>query len=421
VTETVRVTVNAGVPGGLPYWRARWLVAGGWRALLFAVVIAPPVVGLAVLALGTGGFGVALSVVVAAVVAAWVARSDGVAVTGRRQPELAALVGSVADRCGVRHPTRVRLVGSAEVAARVRFGRRELHVGQPLVDCLSPAELAALIGAELWLLDQPRPGLLVGLRRVWVDAVEAGGGGGVRRRVEPFAAAVVPLADRAAIAAAGSAATAARAYVVATIASGEHDLYLYEVAPPVRWWSWQSGRVIGDLDDGWRRRLDRGIENLLWDDEEAAALATLHPAPDRVRVEPLSTRERHRLVRQVRNIPVQRVVWWTTFAQAPDHWWRKRATTEAEPVRDAAAGLAGRPLTDDVDVIDTLIHGGAAEANLLELVESVLLDAGWRLEHPAVRHVVVAPDGTHVGPDQIRAALCERPAGYPTLRRWLAV
>ncbi|MEV6133539.1 M48 family metalloprotease [Streptomyces violaceusniger] len=85
-----------------------------------------------------------------------VSREDAVPVTRRGAPELWRTVEELALAVGTRPPARIRL--TAEVNASVTEdapllglapGRRVLYLGMPLLACLSPAELRAVLAHEL--------------------------------------------------------------------------------------------------------------------------------------------------------------------------------------------------------------------------------------------------------------------------------
>ncbi|GAA3363136.1 hypothetical protein GCM10017744_056650 [Streptomyces antimycoticus] len=85
-----------------------------------------------------------------------VSREDAVTVTRRGAPELWRTVEELALAVGTRPPARIRL--TAEVNAAVTEdapllglapGRRVLYLGMPLLACLSPAELRAVLAHEL--------------------------------------------------------------------------------------------------------------------------------------------------------------------------------------------------------------------------------------------------------------------------------
>ena len=202
-------------------------------------------------------------------------------------------------------------------------------------------------------------------------------------------------------------------------------------------WSGRRVAAISDLDDGWRRVLARGVHVLWYDDDRAArlhpglveALADLGPtvstlaAPVRpVRVDPLGRREERRLARAVLPILPRDSVRWYTFADAPTSWWVDRAAENVKLVRPAAEIVLDRPPIDHLELIDVLLNrsdemssvtsilDGMADEDdepaddgplrvppvVAGIVEDALFALGWRLEHPAVRGVLVGPGGERV-------------------------
>jgi hypothetical protein len=373
-----------------------------------------------------------------------------VRVTEASQPALHALVDTVAARLGLRRPRRVRLVAEAKVVAHVSIRRRELRIGQALLPCVTEAELAALIGAELSLLAQRRAWRAVRMRAVWVDVGERMTDDEERtpkdlnrwRALAPFGAAVIAEADRAAATAAGGDEVAARAIVLADLAGLAHYLYLTECGPPPG----KRRYAILDLDDGWRRHLDHGVRDTWWDKRSVEDLAPLHPGlagtlavlapPERltlaagaVRIAPIPEKQRRRLARDLHPHSREGVTW-TTFERAPAQWWLDRAAADAAAVCASAAAWADGPITDVFTAVGALARGVgrldptapmSAEQvdDVLDgaalLIEHALLDRGWRLRHPAVRGVLVGPAGTVVDRDAMAVAVND-----PTvLRGWL--
>lgn len=119
-------------------------------------------------------------------------------------------------------------------------------------------------------------------------------------------------------------------------------------------------------------------------------------------------------------MPVPRGVRWRTFRDAPAAWWLRRARRDAESVREDVAAVLGRPPVDGLETIRVVqtrtrevvavalhvplrelppeIGEDAADPQpaVVHLVEYALLRRGWRLEHPAVRGVLVGPAGETV-------------------------
>ncbi|MEV2237721.1 M48 family metallopeptidase [Micromonospora sp. NPDC049891] len=461
------------MPGGLGTWRARWLLArhNGLLGALFyplalAVVMPAVLVWGAVLALLDIG-------------SARLGNRGAVPVTPGRHPELYALVEQTARRLDTPMPDRVLLTAAPTVELTVFYRQRHLLIGLPLLDCLTADELRALLGHRLALLRYRHAGLVTGLLDLWVDAVRAESyeeGAGLRRatelrtRLADLAAEVQRDADEAAVRAAGGTERAARAFALATIVSDEYADYLEHAGIPEHRW-WRPVEVgISDVDEGWRQVLSHGLADSGWDADEARVLATVHPRlsvalptlgteplrptriADPVPVAPLTERERRRLVRRLMEIPRPRHIRWFTFADSPPGWWHRRATRDADSVRADVARVLGREAADDLEVfevvrtrprdvlaaaMDVPVHELSADPRdyetdqppeaLVWLIETNLLRRGWRLAHPAVRGVLIGPDGTRVDAREVitrieRAAV---PAGNadPTatklLRSWL--
>ncbi|WP_434742287.1 M48 family metallopeptidase [Micromonospora sp. SH-82] len=456
------------LPGGLGRWRARWLVArhngalgplayGGMLVLLAPVVLFAPVMLLwfAVQALYELG------------AARWGNRG-GVPVTADTHPELTALVDEVARRVGVPPPDRVLLTADPVVTVEVVGGRRFLCIGLPLLACLDRHELRAVVAHRLTLL-RYRPARLVdSLFDLWAEATEtieietaaatetAGfdeaaatgtteGGShragrrlrraeALRRELDAFAAVLHRDADAAAVDAAGGTRAAALAFARSSLVPDEYDR-LHDGVP--RRSALRSGVGIRDLDEGWRRLLRHGIGPSDWDEDAAALQAKHHPAlaaafrelgtgpvgltpaADPVPTAPLTPRQQRRVVRRLLGVPYPQYLGWTTWADAPPAWWRRRAAEDADAFRGHVTALLGRRPVDDVEVGEVIrdrsaellaialdVPPSAVESEpydeddppsaLIRLVEANLLGAGWRLEHPAVRDVLVGPDDTRV-------------------------
>ncbi len=455
------------LPGGLGTWRARWLLArhngmfGPLIYLLVLVVVVPVMLlWFAILALVGAG-------------SARLGNRGGVPVTPKTHPELYALVEETARRLGTPMPGRVLLTAAPTVEVAVAYRQRYLLIGLPLLDCLSAAELRALVGHRLALLRYRHADLVAGLLDLWIDAVRAESyeeGRGQRRAAElrrtlaGFATEAHRDADDAAVLAAGGVDPAARAFALASVVSDEYASFLDDSGVPERRW-WRLVEVgISDVDDGWRRALRHGLGDSDWDDEEARLLATIHPrlavalralgdtplpatpTADRVPVAPLSERERRRVTRQVLDIPYPRYIRWTTFADAPQRWWRRRVAREADSVRADVAAVLGREPVDDVEVfqvfrtrprevlaaaLDVPVNelsddphdwemGAEPPGALVWLVEENLLRRGWRLAHPAVRGVLVGPHGDRVDARDVIARADREAPDSQTLRDWLA-
>ncbi|GIJ79556.1 Gamma-glutamyl:cysteine ligase YbdK, ATP-grasp superfamily [Micromonospora phaseoli] len=426
------------VPGALGVWHARWMLA---RHL--------------------------------------VGNQGGVPVTPETNPELYALVRETARRLGTPMPSRVLFTAAPTVDLSVTYRQRHLLIGLPLLACLAAGELRALVGHRLALLRYRHAGLVNGLLDLWTDAVQAESyehGRGLRRatelrnRLADFAAEVQREADEAAVLAAGGVDPAARAFALASIVSDEYAEFLEHSGIPEHRW-WRPVEVgISDIDDGWCHALRHGLGESDWDADDALVLATIHPrlsialralgdaplratpAADPVPIAPLSERERRRLVRQLMGIPYPRHIRWFSFADSPRSWWRQRAVKDADSVRDDVTLVLGRDAVDDLEVFEVIrtrpreVLAAAMGVPVSELsddprdyqtkeppgalvwlVEENLLRRGWRLAHPAVRGVLIDPDGERV---DARAVLVQAdqemagsavPAGAAeTLRSWLA-
>ncbi|MEV0610314.1 hypothetical protein AB0I61_28515 [Polymorphospora rubra] len=367
---------------------------------------------------------------------------SGVPITEASQPALRQLVTEVARWLDLPPDTPARLTLEPEIAAGFDARRtRRLSIGLPLLACLNVAEVRALVGHELTLLHRPDARQVIRtlarrsqavLDEEYEDGRARRRARATRRKLDPLAAEVQHGADGAAITAAGGREPAARAFALAGLVQDEYVTFMVESGvPPYALRLFEAG--ISDLDDGWRRTLRRGVAESLWDADAAALLATVHPrlaetmtalgagplplaeAARPVPVSPLTVREQRRLVRELRAIDPLKIVRWTTFQDAPASWWRRRAAKYAKSVRADVATLLGREPVDDVETIGVLRSRGRELTALafgvpveevtgdagpdepqMWLLEDHLLRRGWRLEHPAVRGVLVAPDGRRV-------------------------
>ncbi|GGM55612.1 hypothetical protein ACFFX1_08135 [Dactylosporangium sucinum] len=350
-------------------------------------------------------------------------------VTAAGQPALHALVAGVTRTLGLPPSTRVWLTADAAVTREANLYGRHLIIGLPLLSVLTTTELRALVGQELALLHRPDARRADRALAKWSDAVwdEATQEPPVtpRREPDPYVAELQDAGDRAAITAAGGAEPAARAVALANVAEAGYLLFRVESGPPLlgQWW-WQ----FSDLVDGWDRAVRHGLGDAQWDTETATALARLHPrlsgalaalgreslplvaSADAVPVAPLSVREQRRLVRGLIAQSVPTVLWWRTYETAPARRWRRRAAKDARLVRAHVAAALGRDVADDVEAIRAIRTGAAtgecghagghhefaAGDPAVSLIEDHLLRRGWRLEHPAVRGVLIGPDGRRV-------------------------
>ncbi|GAA2584802.1 hypothetical protein GCM10010399_13570 [Dactylosporangium fulvum] len=358
-------------------------------------------------------------------------------VTAAGQPALHALVAGVARTLRLPPTTRVWLTADAAVTRQADLYGRHLIIGLPLLSLLSGTELRALVGHELALLHRPDArradrALAKWSSAVWDEAVQELPAD-PRREPDPYVAELQDAADQAAITAAGGAEPAARAVALATLSETGYLVFRVESGPPLlgQWW-WQ----FSDLLDGWDRAVRYGLGDAEWDAETAAVLARLHPrlsgaltalgreslplvaAARSVPVVPLSVHKQRRLIRALTDQSVPTVLWWRTYETAPARRWRRRAAKDARSIRAHLAAALGRDLVDDVEAIRAIETGAApcgcghagghheftAGDPAVSLVEDHLLRRGWRLEHPAVRGVLIGPDGRRVDAIEILRA-----------------
>jgi len=357
-------------------------------------------------------------------------RRLGIAVAPGRWPALDSLVLDVAARTGAPPPSEVWLTGDPTVSVAVVGLRRYLLVGLPLLRCLAAAELAALIGADLTVLAQPRSAIRRYAR--WAAAAENEAepdASPSRRRARTLASLgalgsrIRQSADRAALLAAGDAAIAARALILSRLAFGEYWYYLttcQTVSSP----RWGLKSAISDLDDGWQRLLRYGLDRQ--DPEDVAGVvAVLHPAlaeearaarptlvlRDEVAVASLTEREQRVLVQVARGLSAGSVRWYR-FADVPPERWVHRAQRDADNVRMLARIRLDRDPADDVEVVATVTDWAEAAGIL---VEAAALPDGWRLEHPAIRGVLRGPQGEALDVNALAARAAAEPAARATL------
>ncbi|MFG2040997.1 hypothetical protein [Dactylosporangium sp. NPDC048998] len=325
--------------------------------------------------------------------------------------------------------TRVWLTADAEITRLTDLYGQHLIIGLPLLSVLSATQLRALVGQHLALLHRTDARRADRALAKWSDVVweEATPEPAVapRREPDPYVAELQNAADRAAIAAAGGAEPAAWAVALANVAEVGYLVFRVDSGPPLlgQWW-WQ----FSDLVDGWDRAVRHGLGDADWDAETAATLARLHPwlsaaltalgqgslplvaAADPVPVVPLSVREQRRIVRALIDQSVPTILRWRTYDTVPARRWQRRAAKNARSLRAQLAAALGRDLVDDVDAIRVIETGEAEQAcghvggrhefsagdPAVALIEDHLLRRGWRLEHPAVRGVLIGPDGRRV-------------------------
>jgi hypothetical protein len=122
----------------------------------------------------------------------------------------------------------------------------------------------------------------------------------------------------------------------------------------------------------------------------------LRLADGRVEVAPLSEPDQRRLAQRSlwpTNLPVHlrlRRIRWYTFATAPPQWWVARAEQQVAFMRS----YWGIPA--DADLVAALDDTDEDEDGLQLYAELRLLSGGFRLEHPAVRRVLLSPTGDRV-------------------------
>jgi hypothetical protein len=367
-------------------------------------------------------------------------------VTEQFQAELYDLVRATAGRVGIPMPDRVRLVGTAEVSGHGGGRRRDLLVGLPLLDALSPAELSALIAHELSVSRQPHPCLTGHLLAICREAQDRNtfraqdGLAPKRRDVALLAAtarwyaAVEQAADEAAVMAT-DAQTAARALALGRVVADEFAAFLNGSSAALLA---MRGYAVDDLAAGWRLGLTAGVDgaDTSWDEDCAAHLAARHPGAGTrlaalgtqpigltlpvhaVAVEPLARRQRRRLVRQALQLRASAYLW-RTFQQMPDRYWRKDIATNGKQIRTAAlatlntddasptmiadailrrptevttAYLAGfRKLYDRLGITPDVPDGVDPAPLLASFIEATLYERGWRREHPLIEGVLTAP------------------------------
>jgi hypothetical protein len=317
------------LPGDLPLSYALRLMV---ESRLNEIIVFGMVAGVAAAAASGGNHAVLatfLAIGAIAVLGFWSQRA-GVAVRAENQPFLHGLVAAAAARIGKRAPTRVRLVSEVSVTAATRFGRPELRIGLPLVSCLTADQLTVLVAHALAVLDNDRPALICTGYARWVESIEDSepeppdgsgpdgsgpdgsgpAGRGLGAAVGRLGRKVAGEADATLTALCG-AADAAWAIAVASTATYAYQMFVLDSQDGQRW----GATLIEDLDAGWQVLLECGAPGHWWGDDEAVTLAALHPGlacelmalgsqplelkcpAGRVRVEPLTRRERRRLVR----------------------------------------------------------------------------------------------------------------------------
>jgi hypothetical protein len=204
---------------------------------------------------------------------------------------------------------------------------------------------------------------------------------------------------------------AAEAVVIGELAGLEYTGYQLDMRPPK-----SEDVAIQDVDEGWPLFVGHGDAPTTMDDDHtdearyhrtlADPIARLGEVglrlpDDRVVLEKIAEKEQRRLDPGWRS----RLY---TFADAPQRWWLERARHDAEQVRGWAGKADDAEAADDAALLDTLVRRADDRRLWLNLyAEHRLLADGWRLEHPAVRGVLIDPAGdrvdiTRMDPEAVR-------------------
>jgi hypothetical protein len=359
-------------------------------------------------------------------------------VSAVRHAALHSVVIEAAKYADTAPPALVTLTGSGGV----QYTGGVLRIGLPLVWGLPAEHLRIVLAHELALPETKHPDLVRGLLAATDAKVTAATG--------PLRAAVEQVRDAAAIAAGGGglsgvedaaaallrAATVEVAFAAFAAAEGHH--LLPAAGGPVR---------IRDLHAGWRLRLSRwgapAVDGGALLDEVplrhpglAADLRALTEVPrpglagDAVSLDALDADEEQALAAEV----IEGDGAWTSFERLPVEVYgaevERQAREYAQAVRsvlgrepDGRDELAGTLLRRPVDV-ERARRGGSEHDQdepvppwmgvvlLSVLVESALLEKGWRREHPLVARRLTAPDGEvldlnelYQQPDELRRLL----------------
>jgi hypothetical protein len=390
------------LPGGLSVWRARWFVLWYRGRVLRAVLGKLFGVGLPVL-IGIGAEityhdlksrVLALVFFALALAQVWPGGRNyrrGAPVTAETQPALNDVIERVAERLRVPAPDRMWLVGFAPLARLKTDGRRcYLRLGVAAVACLTRAQLEAVVAHELVLLRYRHPWLVLRLREAYLDELEEQDDRGRRARrnlriLTAFWSTVEGDSDIAATMFVPAEQAAAALVVLDHVALANLD-YALELRVP-------RHAAIEDVDDGWLRYVEHGDAESAEDDGHAytarfhASLAApvtrvgelrLELPADRVVVGPMEGKDRRRLAEQSLVVTAKDPRWYT-FTTAPQEWWVKRAEDDAQ----------GRSESEEFPLA------------LHRFAEWRLLVAGWRHEHPAVRTVLISPEGERVDLSQM--------------------
>jgi hypothetical protein len=189
---------------------------------------------------------------------------------------------------------------------------------------------------------------------------------------------------------------AAEAVVIGELARLEYTAYQVDTRPPK-----PEDAAIQDVNEGWPLFVGHGDAQTTMDDDHAdearyhrmladpimrVADVRLRLPEDRVVLEKIAEKEQRDL-EPGRRSGYRR----HTFANAPQRWWLERARSDAEQVRGWADTV------DDTELLDVLVRRADDRRLWLDLyAEYRLLADGWRLEHAAVRGVLVNHAGERV-------------------------
>ena len=415
------------LPGGLGVWAGRWFLLR-YRGRFAGKVIGRTLYWGAALAAGAGAWVAFPSVgarVVVLIIAAVIIgdniptfnRRWGAPVTAQTQPALYALVEGVARRLDVPTPDRMWLISFGPAVRLFLDGRRSMlrfHVAA--VSCLTRAQLEALVAHELVLSRYQRRRLVLRLRTACLEEMDEREERNRKAernlaRLSSFWSTVEEGSDTAATTFTSSE-KAAEAFVIGDLAGLEYTGYQVDVRPPK-----PEDEAIQDIEEGWPLFVAHGDAPTTMDDDHAREAryhrtlagpisrlgeVRLELPADRVVLEKIATKDQRRLEPGWRSRSQVRSY---TFGSAPAQWWLARARKDADDVREWA-GTA-----DDAELLDALVQRADERRGWLNLyAEYRLLADGWRLEHPAVRGVLIDPAGervdiTRMDPDDVRALI----------------
>lgn len=343
-----------------------------------------------------------------------------VPVTGERHPALYALVHAAATSAQVRPPRRIRLTGRAAVSARAGL----LAVGLPLVLGLSEEQLRAIVAHELALPGTLLPGRTRGRLAareevaVRVAGREDRGEDANARdqrllaRTSRLYAAAERVRDAAAVAAYGGGLTAVEdaawaVFRAAAVRTGFAAWAWSNVMPPVE----AAGVRISDVHAGWEYRLARlGGPGCRWDPREPAErIPRAHPGladelrvvaesgtatdnglhPDAVKIDDLDEEERRTLSAEVQGpAGYEKRRPWVAFADLPVTAYLPGVERDVRRYTAAATEVLGRAPAGREELADALLDQPGGERYLATVVEYVLVQHGWKREHPAMPGVL---------------------------------